>query len=192
MALVGYARVSSVGQSLEVQEAKLVSAGCEEIFKEKRSGLDTERPKLAECLRYLRKGDTLVISRIDRLARSAEHLLSLVGDLEAKGVTLKVLDQSIDTSDAAGRAFLGMLAVFAQFETDIRRERQMDGIAKAREKGVKFGRKPALSPDQQAEANRLRAEGWSLQQIARHLKVSKGLVHKVTSVAGANDRASPS
>ena len=175
MALVGYARVSSVGQSLEVQEAKLVSAGCEEIFKEKRSGLDTVRPKLAECLRYLRKGDTLVISRIDRLARSAEHLLSLVGDLEAKGVTLKVLDQSIDTSDAAGRAFLGMLAVFAQFETDIRRERQMDGIAKAREKGVKFGRKPALSPDQQAEANRMRAEGWSLQQIARHLKVSKGL-----------------
>ncbi|MHC5655043.1 recombinase family protein [Stappia sp. ICDLI1TA098] len=192
MALVGYARVSSVGQSLEVQEAKLVSAGCEEIFKEKRSGLDTERPKLAECLRYLRKGDTLVISRIDRLARSAEHLLSLVGDLEAKGVTLKVLDQSIDTSDAAGRAFLGMLAVFAQFETDIRRERQMDGIAKAREKGVKFGRKPALSPDQQAEANRLRGEGWSLQQIARHLKVSKGLVHKVTSGAGANDGASVS
>ncbi|WP_349359089.1 recombinase family protein [Stappia sp.] len=189
MALVGYARVSSVGQSLEVQEAKLVSAGCEEIFKEKRSGLDAERPKLAECLRYLRKGDTLVISRIDRLARSAEHLLSLVGDLEAKGVTLKVLDQSIDTSNAAGRAFLGMLAVFAQFETDIRRERQMDGIARAKEKGVKFGRKPALNPDQQAEANRLRAEGWSLQQIARHLKVSKGLVHKVTSAAGAGDRA---
>lgn len=192
MALVGYARVSSVGQSLEVQEAKLVSVGCEEIFKEKRSGLDAERPKLAECLRYLRKGDTLVISRIDRLARSAEHLLSLVGDLEAKGVTLKVLDQSIDTSDAAGRAFLGMLAVFAQFETDIRRERQMDGIAKAKEKGVKFGRKPALSPDQQAEANRLRGEGWSLQQIARHLKVSKGLVHKVTSGSGANDGASVS
>ena len=190
MALVGYARVSSVGQSLEVQEAKLVSAGCEEIFKEKRSGLDAERPKLAECLRYLRKGDTLVISRIDRLARSAEHLLSLVGDLEAKGVALKVLDQCIDTSDAAGRAFLGMLAVFAQFETDIRRERQMDGIAKAKEKGVKFGRKPALSPDQQAEANRLRAEGWSLQQIARHLEVSKALVHKVTSQPGADDRAS--
>lgn len=181
MALVGYARVSSVGQSLEVQEAKLSSAGCDPIFKEKRSGLDTKRPALAECLRYVRKGDTLVISRIDRLARSAEHLLSLVRQLEDKGVTLKVIDQLIDTGDAAGRAFLGMLAVFAQFETDIRKERQMDGIAKAKEKGVKFGRKPVLSEEQEDEARRLRGEGWALQRIADHLGVSKGLVHKVTN-----------
>lgn len=189
MALVGYARVSSVGQSLEVQEAKLNAAGCEEIFQEKRSGLDTARPKLEECLRYLRKGDTLVISRIDRLARSAEHLLALVRELEGKGVTLKVLDQSIDTGDAAGRAFLGMLAVFAQFETDIRKERQMDGIAKAKEKGVKFGRKPVLSAEQEGEARQLRADGWPLQRIADHLGVSKGLVHKVTSREAANAEA---
>ncbi|MFP1632915.1 recombinase family protein [Zhengella sp. ZM62] len=182
MARVGYARVSSVGQSLEVQLDKLEAAGCEEVFSEKRSGLDTERPKLAECLRYVRKGDTLVISRIDRLARSAEHLLSLVRQLEGKGVTLKVLDQNIDTGDAAGRAFLGMLAVFAQFEADIRKERQMDGIAKAKAKGIKFGRKPRLTDDQQAEARRLRMEdGWSVQRIADHFGISKGLAHKATS-----------
>ncbi|MEO9737670.1 MAG: recombinase family protein [Roseobacter sp.] len=182
MALVGYARVSSVGQSLEVQQEKLGEAGCAEIFAEKRSGLDTERPKLAECLRYVRKGDTLVISRVDRLARSAKHLLSLVSELENKGVTLKVLDQSIDTGDAAGRAFLGMLAVFAQFETDIRKERQMDGIAKAQEKGIKFGRKPRLTTEQEAEARHLRTtEGWSIQRIADHFGISKGLAHKATS-----------
>ncbi len=182
MALVGYARVSSVGQSLEVQLDKLRVVGCEEIFSEKRSGLDTGRPELAECLRYLRKGDTLAISRIDRLARSAEHLLSLVRQLDEKGVSLRVLDQAIDTGDAAGKAFLGMLGVFAQFEADIRKERQMDGIAKAREKGVKFGRRPLLTAEQEAEVCRLRdAEGWSLQRIADHMGISKGLVHKVTT-----------
>jgi len=180
MSLVGYARVSSVGQSLEVQQDKLNAAGCDEIFAEKRSGLETERPKLAECLRYVRKGDTLVISRIDRLARSAEHLLSLARQLEDKGAALKVLDQNIDTADAAGRAFLGMLAVFAQFEADIRKERQMDGIAKAKTNGVKFGRRPRLTADQEAEAVRLRMEeGWSIQKIADHFGISKGLAHKV-------------
>ncbi|MCK7616069.1 recombinase family protein [Roseibium sediminicola] len=182
MALVGYARVSSVGQSLEIQEEKLNGAGCEELFREKRSGVDRERPALQECLRYVRKGDTLVISRIDRLARSADHLLSIVKQLDDKGVALRVLDQSIDTSDAAGKAFLGMLAVFAQFENDIRRERQMDGIAKAKEKGVKLGRKPVLTAEQEEEARRLRGDGWALQRIADHFGVSKGLVHKTCSV----------
>ncbi|SFO72555.1 Site-specific DNA recombinase [Cohaesibacter marisflavi] len=186
MSLVGYARVSSVGQSLDVQEAKLQSAGCEEIFREKRSGVDTERPQLKECMRYIRKGDTLVISRIDRLARSAEHLLQLSRELEEKGVTLKVLDQSIDTGDAAGKAFLGMLAVFAQFENDIRKERQMDGIAKAREKGVKFGRRPVMTEEQEGEARQLRKDGWALQRIADHMGVSKGLIHKVTSRPGSS------
>ena len=189
MSMVGYARVSSIGQSLDVQEAKLKTAGCEPIFLEKRSGVDRERPQLKECLRYLRRGDTLVISRIDRLARSAEHLLALSRELEEGGVVLKVLDQSIDTSDAAGKAFLGMLAIFAQFENDIRRERQMDGIAKAREKGIKFGRKPVLTAEQETEIEQLRADGWSLQKIADHFGVSKGLVHKVTSKEHAADVA---
>lgn len=180
MALVGYARVSSVGQSLEVQLEKLAKAGCDKVYSEKRSGLDADRPQLAECLRYVREGDTLVISRIDRLARSAEHLLSLARQLEDNGVTLRVLDQNLDTGDAAGRAFLGMLAVFAQFESDIRKERQMDGIAKARDTGTKFGRPPVLTEAQENEARSLREQGWSLQRIADHLGVSKGLVHKVT------------
>ena len=169
-------------RSLEVQEAKLQVAGCEEIFREKRSGGSTPSAlsSRSACV-YIRKGDTLVISRIDRLARSAEHLLQLSRELEEKGVTLKVLDQSIDTGDAAGKAFLGMLAVFAQFENDIRKERQMDGIAKAREKGVKFGRKPVMTGEQEDEARQLRKDGWALQRIADHMGVSKGLIHKITS-----------
>jgi len=181
MALVGYARVSSVGQSLDVQTAKLERAGCEEIFNEKRSGVDRERPELAACLKYVRKGDTLIITRIDRLARSAGHLYQIVDDLSAQGVALKVLDQSIDTNDATGRAFLGMLGVFAEFETEIRKERQMDGISKAREQGVKFGRRPVLTEVQEQEIVHLRSQDWSLQKIADHFGISKGLVHKVTT-----------
>lgn len=181
MALVGYARVSSVGQSLDVQTSKLQQAGCDEIFNEKRSGVDRERPELTACLKYVRKGDILIITRIDRLARSAGHLHQIVDDLSARGVALKVLDQSIDTNDATGRAFLGMLGVFAEFETEIRKERQMDGISKAREQGVKFGRRPVLTEEQEQEIVQLRSQDWSLQRIADHFGISKGLVHKVTA-----------
>ena len=96
MALVGYARVSSVGQSLDAQTEKLRSLGCDPIFQEKQSGLNTQRKVWLECFRFIRKDDTLVVSRIDRLARSAEHLLSIVRELEEKGVALKVLDQNIN------------------------------------------------------------------------------------------------
>ena len=148
MTQLAYIRVSSVGQSLEVQRDKVTASGVEpkNVFEEKRSGLDTGRPELKACLRSLRKGDTLVITKIDRLARSAVDLLGIVRELEKDGVALKVLDQSIDTSTAAGKAMLQMLAVFAEFETAIRAERQMDGIAKAKAKGIRFGRKPKTLP----------------------------------------------
>jgi DNA invertase Pin-like site-specific DNA recombinase len=142
MTQIAYCRVSSVGQSLDVQRDKVTAVGVEpsNIFEEKRSGLDSGRPELKACLRALRKGDVLTITRIDRLARSATDLLNIVRDLGKRGAELKVLDQSIDTGTPAGRAMLQMLAVFAEFETAIRSERQMDGIAKAKAKGVKFGR----------------------------------------------------
>src|SRR4051812_23827701 len=143
MTELAYIRVSSVGQSLDVQRDKVLAVGVEpkNVFEEKRSGLDTGRPELKACLRALRSGDTLVITRIDRLARSAVDLLTIVKQLEREGVSLKVLDQAIDTSTPAGKALLQMLAVFAEFETAIRSERQMDGIAKAKAKGVRFGRR---------------------------------------------------
>lgn len=186
MTSVGYARVSSVGQSLEVQEQKLQEAGVTKLYKEKRSGLDSERPALKDCMEYMREGDVLVITKVDRLARSAEDLLRIINELEGKDIGLKVLDQPVDTTTSTGKAFLGMLAVFAQFETDIRKERQMDGIAKAKEKGIKFGRKPVLTAEQEAELVELRNQGLSLQKIADQMSISKGLVHKVLK---ANENA---
>ena len=144
MALVGYARVSSVGQSLEVQLDKLKP--CHRIYQEKRSGAAGKRPELEACFDYVREGDTLVVTRLDRLARSTLHLCQLAADLEHKRVNLQVLDQSIDTGNATGRLLFNMLGAIAQFETEIRAERQVDGILKAKARGVRFGRNQAHRP----------------------------------------------
>ena len=136
MAKVGYARVSSVGQSLDVQREKL--DGCDKLFEEKRSGTTDARPQLKECLNYVRDGDQLIVTRIDRLARSTLHLCQIAETLKQKGVDLVVLDQNIDTSDATGRLLFNMLGAIGQFETEIRAERQMDGIKKAKDRGVQF------------------------------------------------------
>lgn len=137
MALVGYARVSSIGQSLEVQREKLLEAGvdAELIYEEKKSGLDSERPQLKEALRFVRKGDTLLVSRVDRLARSTADLYRIVDDLEKKGVGFQCIDQpELDTTSKYGRLMFGILASISEFETGLRKERQMDGIAAAKVK----------------------------------------------------------
>ena len=143
MAKVGYARVSSVGQSLDVQREKL--GDCDKLFEEKRSGTTDARPQLKQCLDYVRDGDQLIVTRIDRLARSTLHLCQIAETLSEKGVDLVVLDQNIDTSDATGRLLFNMLGAIGQFETEIRAERQMDGIKKAKDRGVQFGKRPALT-----------------------------------------------
>jgi DNA invertase Pin-like site-specific DNA recombinase len=134
MALVGYARVSSIGQSLEVQLDKLKH--CDKLYQEKKSGASGRRPRLQACLEYIREGDTLVITRLDRLARSTLHLCQIAADLERKQVNLQVLDQNINTHNATSRLLFNMLGAIAQFETEIRAEQQMDGIQKAKERGV--------------------------------------------------------
>ncbi|WP_119306146.1 recombinase family protein [Cohaesibacter haloalkalitolerans] len=182
MAVVGYARVSSLGQSLDVQIEKLDAIGVDKIFKEKRSGVDTARPALKQALEYVREGDQFVISRIDRLARSAEDLLRIVRELEDKGVTLRVLDQPIDTHEATGRAFLGMLGIFAEFENSIRRERQMDGIAKAKSKGTRFGRKALLTEDTVKEIKLMRENGKTVPEIMKAKGLSKASVYRALSV----------
>jgi DNA invertase Pin-like site-specific DNA recombinase len=141
MANVGYARASSADQDVSIQVATLKAAGCDPIRSEKRSGTSTEgRTELQTVLAFLRRGDTLTVTKIDRLARSIADLSTIVRELESKGVALKATDQPIDTSTAAGKAFLGMLGVFAEFETNIRKERQLEGIAAAKAKGVYKGR----------------------------------------------------
>lgn len=148
MSIVGYARVSSAGQSLEVQREQLLAAGCEQIFEEKRSGTTTDgREQLEAALRYVRKGDVFTCTRLDRLARSLVDLRRIVDQLTEKEVGFRCLQQHIDTTTSEGRLMLNILASFAEFETDIRKERQTDGIAKAKAAGKYRGRPRSIDPD---------------------------------------------
>ncbi|MCO5193107.1 MAG: recombinase family protein [Anaerolineae bacterium] len=178
MATIGYARVSSVGQSLDVQLDKLGQAACEKIFQEKRSGTSNKRPRLKACLEYVREGDTLVVTRLDRLARSTLHLCQIAAELDEMGVALNVLDQNIDTNDATGRLLFNMLGAISQFETEIRAERQMDGIEKAKERGVQFGRKKRLTPAQVTELQRKRHSGVLIKELMKEYDLSKASVYR--------------
>lgn len=178
MALIGYARVSSVGQSLDVQLDKLKH--CEKIFQEKKSGT-SKRPRLEACLEFVREGDTLVVTRLDRLARSTLHLCQIAEELARKGVNLHVLDQSINTSDATGRLLFNMLGAIAQFETELRAERQMDGIQKAKEQGVKFGAQPKLKAAQIEQLQARRKAGETIKSLMSDYKLSKASVYRYLS-----------
>jgi DNA invertase Pin-like site-specific DNA recombinase len=173
---IGYARVSTIDQDLSIQEAALKAAGCTLIRTEKRSGTSTEgRAELRTILEFLRPGDTLVVTRIDRLARSIRDLQNIVHELKTRGVTLKATEQPIDTSTAAGKAFLDMLGVFAEFETNLRKERQLEGIAKAKVEGVYKGRKPSIDPEKVRE---LRAQGMGATEIAKTLGIHRVSVYR--------------
>jgi DNA invertase Pin-like site-specific DNA recombinase len=176
----GYARVSTSDQDLEIQQAALKTAGCDVIRSEKRSGTSRKgRTELETLLDFLRKGDTLVVTRIDRLARSVKDLQDIVIALREKGVSLKATEQPVDTSSPAGKAFFDMLGVFAEFETSLRRERQMEGIAKAKAAGVYKGRKPRIDP---VRAKELEAEGKGPTEIARALKCGRASVYRLLAV----------
>jgi DNA invertase Pin-like site-specific DNA recombinase len=179
MALVGYARVSSVGQSLDVQLDKLKR--CDKIFQEKKSSASSRRPQLKACLEYIREGDTLVATRLDRLARSTLHLCQIGEHLQRKKVNLHVLDQDIDICNAIGRLLFNMLGAIGQFETEIRAERQMDGIKKAKEKGVKFGRKKRLTKKQCAELRKRRQQGVLIRDLMKDYNLSKASVYRYLS-----------
>lgn len=176
MALIGYARVSSIGQSLDVQLDKLKH--CEKIYQEKKSGASGKRPRLEACLEYVREGDTLVVTRLDRLARSTLDLCQIAAELERKHVALSVLDQHINTDDATGRLLFNMLGAIAQFETEIRAERQMDGIRKAKERGVHFGRKKSLTEKQVAELRRRRDKGTLIKTLMKDYDLSKASIYR--------------
>lgn len=176
MALVGYARVSSVGQSLAVQLDKLHH--CDKVYEEKKSGVAGKRPRLEACLEYVREGDTLVVTRLDRLARSTLHLCQIAAELQRKQVNLQVLDQNIDTGDATGRLLFHMLGAIAQFETEIRAERQMDGIQKAKAQGVQFGRQKRLTSAQIAELQQKRKQGALIKTLMQEYGLSKASVYR--------------
>jgi DNA invertase Pin-like site-specific DNA recombinase len=172
----GYARVSTDDQDCSIQENALYAAGCDIVRSEHKSGTTTDgRRELETLLDFIRSGDTLMITRVDRLARSVADLEGIVAILKERGAFLRATEQPIDTSTPAGVAFLQMLAVFAQFETAIRRERQMEGIAKAKEAGAYKGRKPTVPVD---EVRRLKSEGIRPADIARRLKIGRGSVYR--------------
>lgn len=176
MALVGYARVSSVGQTLTVQLDKLQT--CDKIFQEKVSGINVKRPQLQACLEYVRQGDTLVVTKLDRLARSTLHLCQIAEELERKQVALRVLDQNIDTNSATGRLLFNMLGAIAQFETEIRAERQREGIQKAKQRGVQFGKQKMLNQDQVAELQQRRSQGVLIKTLMQDYGISKTSVYR--------------
>jgi DNA invertase Pin-like site-specific DNA recombinase len=177
----GYARVSTEDQDLTIQNAALEAAGCLKIFAEKKSGTRRDgRTELQVLLECVREGDTVVVTRIDRLARSMKDLQDIVHELKQKGVSLKATEQPIDTSSAAGKAFLDMLGVFAEFETNLRRERQLEGIAKAKSEGVYKGRKPSIDV---TKVKALRASCMGPAAIAKQLKMARSSVYRVLGEA---------
>src|SRR6476661_5469831 len=177
MALYGYARVSSLDQNFGIQRAALKAAGCDVIRAEKASGTRRDgRTELQVLLDFLRPGDALVVTRIDRLARSLRDLQNIVHELKEKGVALRATEQPINTGTAAGKAFLDMLGVFAEFETNLRKERQAEGIAAAKARGAYKGRPPSIDV---AKVAALKAVGLGATEIAKRLRVGRASVYRV-------------
>lgn len=181
--LIGYARTSTVEQvaGLEAQERDLAAAGCEKVFLEQVSSVDRDRRlKLAEAVEFARAGDVLVVTKLDRLARSVKHLLEIVETLEAKGVALRILAMGIDTSSPTGRLMLQVLASVAEFERAIMLERQREGIAKAKVDGKYRGRKP-VEEKKAEEVRRLVAAGASVTKAAEAVGVSRATAYRVVA-----------
>jgi DNA invertase Pin-like site-specific DNA recombinase len=184
--LVGYARTSTLEQEagLEAQHRDLSAAGCTKTFSEQVSSVAT-RQELAKAMEFVREGDTLVVTKVDRLARSAFHLLDIARDLERRGVGLRILHlggDSIDTTSANGRLILTIFAGFAQFERELMLERQREGIAKAKAAGRYKGRKPTARA-KASDVLRLHSEGRTPTEIARQLEIGRGSVYRIIAPA---------
>lgn len=177
----GYGRVSTSDQNIESQKDALVRAGTDLLFIDTFTGTKSNRPELNRLRAQLRNGDTLVITRLDRLGRSAKDLLNLVSELQDQGVHLEVLEQNINTSSPEGKLFFTLVASFAEFEREIMRSRTMDGLAAARARGRMGGRKPAMSPVKVATAKQLYSQGKYVKDIAEALGVSRPTIYRALS-----------
>ena len=172
--IVGYARVSSTGQNLQSQIELLKAAGCEKIFEEKKSAKQVaNREVLQTALEFIREGDIFVVTRLDRCSRSVADLYQILQLLEKKNVDFRVTEQAIDTSTSMGRLMMGLLSIISEFETDLRAERQADGIASAMKRGVKFGRKAKFDNEKVQEALQMQSEGLTNQMIAEHFGIGR-------------------
>jgi DNA invertase Pin-like site-specific DNA recombinase len=183
---IGYARVSTEDQNLDAQTDRLTAAGCAKIFTDKASGKLDRRPQLDACLNYLRPGDQLVVTKLDRLGRSLRHLLTLVGDLETRRVDLVVLDQAIDTSTPVGKMLFAVIGAVAEFERDLISERTRAGLDAARARGRKGGRRPVMTADKARVAGQMYdTRQHTIEQIARTIGVSRATVYRYLDAAPA-------
>jgi DNA invertase Pin-like site-specific DNA recombinase len=186
--LIGYARTSTTEQAagFEAQIRDLKAAGCEKVFAEQLSSVDVaNREELARAIEFAREGDTLVVTKLDRLARSVAHLLDVVSALEAKGGALRILAMSIDTATPNGRLMLNVLGSVAQFEREIMLERQREGIAKAKAAGKYRGRAPTARARSE-EVQELHRAGAGAAEIARRTGISRASVYRLLNeMAGA-------
>ena len=170
--LIGYARVSTLDQHLDLQLDALTQAGCHRLFDDKMSGSRAERPGLAKALDMLREGDTLVVWKLDRLGRSVKHLVDLVGQLHRQGVHFKSLTDAIDTGTPSGRFFFHVMASLAEMERELTGERTRAGLEVARQLGRKGGRKRRMTDSKIESAKKLLANGVPPRDVAKNLGVS--------------------
>lgn len=177
---VGYARTSTTNQKagLEAQLRDLSAAGCAKIFDEELSAVATRRPELDRALDYVREGDSMIVTKPDRLARSTADLLDIAGRLETKGVTLRILSMNVDTSTPTGKLMLTLLGGIATFERDLMLERQREGIAKAKAEGKYKGRAPTARA-KASDVIRLKAEGMTGDAIAVRLGIGRASVFRI-------------
>jgi DNA invertase Pin-like site-specific DNA recombinase len=188
--IVGYARVSTDGQSLESQQAALTQAGAERVFAEKISGAVTDRKQLGKALTTLGQGDVLLVTRLDRLARSTRDLLNVLDAVAKAGAGFRSLaDAWADTTTAHGRLMLTVLGGLAEFERSLILARTSEGRTRAKARGVKFGRKLALTPHQRSEALARRAAGEALVEIARSYNVSHSTISRLGATGDDRDTA---
>ena len=179
MMLVGYARVSTQDQNPRLQLEALRAAGCENVFTEKASGAQRERPQLKAAVAYMREGDTLVVWKLDLLARSLKQLIETIEDLEVMGIGFRSLTEAIDTTTAGGRLVFQIFGALAEFERQVIRERTMAGLAAARAMGKKGGRPPALSPKDLAAAKALLKDpAITVEEVARRLRVGPSTLYR--------------
>jgi DNA invertase Pin-like site-specific DNA recombinase len=176
--LIGYMRVSTQDQNLDLQRDALIKAGCAKLFEDKVSGVRSDRPGLNDALAYIRDGDVLVVWKLDRLGRSLPHLIDTVTSLGRRGVGFKSLTEGMDTSTPNGRLVFHIFGALAEFERDLIRERTGAGLAAAAARGRKGGRKPVITPEKLARAKALISEGLNVREAARRVKVGKTALYE--------------
>lgn len=176
--IIGYARVSSTGQKLDVQRELLEKEGCNSIFEEKLSGKNLDRPELTLLLKTIRKDDIVVVSKLDRLARSMADFWNVYDQIKDKGASLKILNMGLDTNSSQGRLMMGILSSVAEFERELIKERQADGIAKAKAEGKHLGR-PKLTDEMKAQVLEMIGLGDTKKSISKSLNIGISTIYKI-------------